>query len=485
MKPLVSAVLLSFLLLSPLAPVLRADGITDWNSEMLDAIRNENTSPPLAARNLALLHLALFESVNNILHTHQSYLGFVPVEDGTSPDTAVAAAGHDMLIILYPSRSALADSLYSEELTNLPSGPSTDNGVALGQQMASLVLENRSDDGSSAFVDYIPRTGPGAWQRTPPFFRPPDLPQWPNVTPFVMTNGAQFRPAGPPSLFSDQFVSDFNLVKSLGANTNSTRTADQTQIARFWSDFSSSATPPGHWNEIAQVVASARNNSLADNARLFALLNITMADGGIACWDAKYRYNFWRPVTAIRNADTVGNPALLADTNWTPLLTTPSFPEYMSGHSTFSAASAVVLSNFFGTDAITFSIGSDALPGVYRTYSSFAATAEEIGMSRIYGGIHYLTSDLDGLATGRRLADYVWKSVLRPLPPHLEITPTAQASGGWKVMFSGATTNLWVLEFSSDLRTWTPLRTNVPPLTVMTSTNPVFSGGFYRARMFQ
>ena len=183
-------------------------------------------------------------------------------------------------------------------------------------------------------------------------------------------------------------------------HTSTNRTAGQTLIARFWSDFSYTVTPPGHWNQIAQNVATNHGLSLEQNARLVALLNLALADAGIAVWDAKYVYNFWRPVTAIQQADTDDNPDTMADPDWMPLLNTPAFPEFISGHSTFSAAAATVLGRFFGRDGVPFTVGSDSVPGVLRSYASFAAAAEEIGMSRIYGGIHFHSADLDGRKIG-------------------------------------------------------------------------------------
>jgi hypothetical protein len=206
------------------------------------------------------------------------------------------------------------------------------------------------------------------------------------------------------------------MVKELGAINSATRTAEQTEIARFWADFSHTESPPGHWNSIARDVAARQGNTLEENARLFALLNIAMADAGIVTWDAKYRYNFWRPVTAIREADRDGNPDTVADPGWTPLLVTPNFPEYTSGHSTFSAAAAEILRGFYGTDAIHFTALSDTLPGVTRTYDSLRAAVDEIGLSRVYGGIHFLSGDIDGIESGEALGKFVFDNFLVPIP---------------------------------------------------------------------
>jgi membrane-associated phospholipid phosphatase len=200
-------------------------------------------------------------------------------------------------------------------------------------------------------------------------------------------------------------------VKTLGAVNSSRRTADQTEIALFWADGAGTVTPPGHWNVIAQDVAA--RNSMRQKARLFALLNVALADAGIASWDAKYTYNFWRPVTAIRAGDTDGNPATAPDPTWTSLITTPPFPEYTSGHSTFSGAAAAVLSRFYGTPRVPFSTTSDALPGVVRDFSGFLEAAREAALSRLYGGIHFRSANEDGLKAGLAIGEWTFKKTMQ------------------------------------------------------------------------
>lgn len=394
----------------------QADLVTDWNSVFLSAVRNETTAPPQASRNLAIFHTSIYDAVNAISRTYQPYHFDPGARIEASMEAAIASAAREVAVNLYPSQSSVFDSFYAQSIASIPAGPMRDNGLALGVSAANSILNWRSADGSSTLVPYIPSSDPGAWRRTPPFFRPPESPQWQYVTPFAMTNTSQFRPSGPPSLTSAQYAADFNQVKSLGALNSATRTAEQTEVAYFWSDFSYTVTPPGHWNEVARNVATDQASSLEENAHTFALLNIAMADAAIAAWDAKYEYNFWRPVTAIQEADGDGNPDTVSDPDWRPLLVAPAFPEYISGHSTFSAAAAAVLAHAFGSDEITFTVGSDGLPGVFRTYDSFWETAEEIGLSRIYGGIHFLSADLDGLATGQALGEYVVDVYLLPIP---------------------------------------------------------------------
>jgi membrane-associated phospholipid phosphatase len=222
-----------------------------------------------------------------------------------------------------------------------------------------------------------------------------------------MTSPAQFRPSPAPKLDSALYAFDFNLTKDLGSATSTTRTADQTAIALFWADGAGTLTPPGHWNVIARELVIARGTSLAENARLFALLNMALADAAICAWECKYVDDFWRPVTAIRAADTDSNAATEADPAWTPLITTPPFPEYVSGHSTFSGAAATVLADFYGSDSIPFTTTSDDLPGATRSFGSFWEAAAEAGLSRVFGGIHFMSANQQGLQSGARLGHYV------------------------------------------------------------------------------
>jgi hypothetical protein len=278
------------------------------------------------------------------------------------------------------------------------------------EHVASAILQSRNNDGSAVTVSFPGSTDPGQWRPTISFggiVRPALLPQWGSVTPFAIGNPTPFVPPPPPSLGSSQYAADVNQVQSLGSAVSATRTPEQTQIAQFWGYGPGTATPAGHWNQIAHEVAFTQRNTLEENARLFALLNIALADAGIVSWNCKYQYNFWRPITAIQEADTDGNPDTSADPDWMPLLETPPFPEYTSGHSTFSGTAAVILASFYGKDEIPFSIGSDDLPGVHRFYSSFSEASRESGMSRIYGGIHFMSANLNGLASGAAVGQLV------------------------------------------------------------------------------
>jgi hypothetical protein len=392
----------------------RADVVTDWNNAALQAIRLDRTAPPRASRNLAILHTAIYDAVNGINRQHDTYFYSDNVPAGASTEAAASAAAHKILVALHPARQADFDAAYTAALARLANGPRTDQGLAFGGRVADAILAWRANDGADAVVPYTPGTQPGDWQPTLPGFAAALLPNWPFLTCFAMENGAQFRPPAPPALSTAQWAADYNQTKEIGSRASATRTAEQTDIARFWANGAGTVTPPGHWNVIAQDVSAQHGLSMEQNARLFALLNIAEADAAVISWDCKYAYNFWRPVTAIRNGDTDGNDATAKDAAWEPFLVTPPFPEYTSGHSTFSGAAAVVLAVFFGADNIPFTTFSEDLPGVSRSFTSFSHAAEESGISRIYGGIHFMSANRAGLDSGAALGEYVMQNYMRP-----------------------------------------------------------------------
>ena len=393
-------------LASSVAVPARADVVTDWNNAALDAIRSNNTAPPIASRSLAILHVSIYDAVNGIARTHERYLVPSVAPASASRQAAASAAAHKALVHLFPANASSFDALNAAILAGIPDGPHKRAGIIWGEFVATVIQFARANDGSNAVVQPPGGSGPGVWIPTPPAFLPYLLPQWGFVVPFGMRNSSQFRPPGPPSLDSQQYAADYEEVKQLGENVGSTRTDDQTEIALFWADGSGTETPPGHWNGIAQIIAATQSNTLEENARLFALLNIAMADAAICAWDAKYAFHFWRPVTAIAFAE----PEL----NWMPLLVTPPFPEYTSGHSTFSGAGATVLQQFYGTEDLPFTTGSDFLPGVYRSFSTPFDAADEAGMSRIYGGIHFHSANVDGLQAGSNVGDWTVTHYLQP-----------------------------------------------------------------------
>ena len=416
-----------------------SDVVLDWNATLLNAIHTDKTAPPVASRNMAIAQAAVFDAINSITKTYKNYHFAGTAPTGASPDAAAASAAYNVLLSLYPNQKTFLDNALETSLAKIANGTAKDTGITFGKTIADSILTLRSNDSANATVNYTSGTNPGDWQPTAPAFAPPLLPQWGNVTPFGLTSGSQFRPAGEPALTSDQYTTEFNQVKDLGSLNSTTRTADQTQIANFWADGSGTFTPPGHWNQIAQNVAASKGNSLVDNARLFAMLDLSLADAAIASWDAKYTYDFWRPITAIQNADKDGNPNTTIDPNWQPLLITPPFPEYTSGHSTFSGAAATVLTTLLG-DNISFTTNSLGTPGVYRTFTSFTTAANEAGISRIYGGIHFNSANVDGLATGKSVGNYALQNLLAP---QLTVTPGDQLKLEAKDVF-GKTANFTI-----------------------------------------
>jgi hypothetical protein len=306
-----------------------------------------------------------------------------------------------------------ADALLSDQLGTID--PAEALGIELGKFVAADILSWRDGDGSATppVVTYTIGTEPGDWQPTPPAFAQiPSTPWWPDVTPFSLESGDQFRPGPPPALTSAAYTAAFLDVKSLGSINSTTRTPEQTEIALFWAN-----AGVGVWNQITETVAKAHELSLAENARLFAQVNVANADAFIVSYDAKYEYNFWRPVTAIRAADTDGNPDTVPDTAWTPLIPTPNHPSYGSNHSTQSRAAAEALAAFFGTDRVAFTATS---AGIERSYKSFTEAAKEGGRSRIYAGIHWSFDSAAGEQLGRKVGRYVADHNFRPLGDQLQ-----------------------------------------------------------------
>jgi len=386
--------------------LMAADLVLQWNDIALDAIRASSTPPPRASRALAIVHTAIYDSVNAIDRTHEVYAVDVLASPLASREAAVASAAHTTLVNLFPTRKATFDAALSTSLGTIAAGPAKNHGMQLGKNVAQQMLALRANDGSNAVVPFTPGTDLGDWQPTPPAFAAALLPQWPDVTPFAMTSGSQFSPDEIPALSSTEYAAAFNEVQELGSATSATRTTDQTNIALFWANGGGTATPPGHLNIMAQVVAEQESNSLSENARLFASLNVAMADAAIMAWDCKFATDYWRPLTAIRATDD-GNPSTVQDANWLPLIATPPFPSYVSGHSSFSGAAAAVLIDFFGRDNIAFTLPSENPNVPARSFTSFSQAARESADSRLYGGIHWSFDNADGLTAGTQLGQFV------------------------------------------------------------------------------
>jgi hypothetical protein len=360
------------------------------------------------------MHAAVYDAVNSIHKTHEPYLVDLPGVSATaSQDAAAASAAHEILVQLYPSFQSSLDGQLQQSLAQIPHGPDMQEAINVGQHVADLILSVRSIDGSSAAPPhYTFGTAPGDYQSTAPNFpAQPQFTQWPQVTPFALESASQFRPGPPPALTSDSYGDAFNEVKAFGVQNGTASSPDQALTGKFWN-----GAIQNYWNEIAQTAALGRGLSTAESARLFALLNLTMADGVIAFYDAKYAYNFWRPVTAIREADTDGNPDTTPDANWLPEVgnTTPD-PSYPGAHAVISAAGSAVLESVLRHDHFSFVVTSEVLPGVERSFDSFSDAAEEATLSRIFAGVHFRFDLTAGHRLGREVADFVLDHFLQPV----------------------------------------------------------------------
>jgi membrane-associated phospholipid phosphatase len=377
--------------------------VVQWNRTLLVIVRTAGAQPATVhpTRSFAIMHAAIYDAVNAIDGTHKPYLVRLSASHFASQEAAAAAAAHEVLVKLYPSfQATLLDPQFQQALAQLPNGGKAD-GVSIGNTVADRILALRANDGSNAQpIPFVFGNAPGDYQSTPPNFpKQPQFTHWSRVTPFALEAADQFRPGGPPKLTSDRYSDAFEQVKSLGIAGSTTATADQALTGRFWN-----GAIQNYWNEITQTAALAHDLTTAQNARLFALLNLSFADAVIAFYDAKYTYNFWRPVTAIRAAATDGNPDTDADPNWLPEVgnTTPD-PSYPGAHAVIAAAGAEVLISFFHKHHFDFDVTSEVLPGVVRSFTSFPAAAEEATLSRIFAGVHF---EFD-LTTGQRLGDDV------------------------------------------------------------------------------
>jgi len=395
----------------------QTDMVLDWNANAANAIVGVAAQrPERGLIRLAMVHIAVYNAVNAIDGNPFESYGVAPnVVAPASPEAAAAAAAHDVLVALFPSQQADLDTKYSQSLALVGDGTAKTNGVSAGQQAAAGILGMRANDGRDAVVPYTPGTGTGVWMPTPPAFLAAAAPESARVQPFALNSPSQFRAEPPPELNSKTWTRDYNEVKSLGAATGSTRTPAQTDIGRFWSD-----QPILQWNRAWRTISVSHVLSLSDNARFFAMLSTASADAIIACWDSKYFYNFWRPVTAIRAGDTDGNPNTEADPNWIGQVTTPNHPEYPAAHGCFSGASTNTLRVFFGTDSFDFTIDSNIadLTNPVRSYGSFSQSLAEVLDARVYGSMHYRNSTAAGARIGKQVAKYVTRHFFLPSKGH-------------------------------------------------------------------
>ena len=408
-RPGLASAALGAILSVTVAVPAAADPVLEWNVIALKTTAAAAFDPPLESRNLAIVHAAVFDAVNSIDGQFRAYAVQMPGK-GASPDAAAIAAAHFALVQLYPAQRAALDEPYKASIAALVDGPAKSMGIALGEAVAAAILNRRSGDGASAAIaaPYTPGSEPGAWVPTPPGFAAALDPGWGQVTPFVLARGSQFRPGPPPALDSARYARDFNEIKGLGSTASAFRTAEQTDLARFWV-----ATGPQIWNLAARQAAAARGLSVVESARLFALLSFAGADAFIAAWDAKFAFHQWRPVTAIRAADTDGNPATEPDSAWTPLLPTPRFPDYVAGHTTYAGAAQKVLEHIFGLDPrIAMTLTSASAPGIVQTYNTFEQIADGVVEARVLGGIHWRTSSERGRLLGEVVGRYAVRHCL-------------------------------------------------------------------------
>jgi hypothetical protein len=386
------------------------DLVLQWNDIMREAIRATATPATSGVRIMAITHAAMYDSVNALARTHEPYLVDTIAHPQASREAAVTAAAHRALTTLYPAPAQVAafNAKLIESLAAIPDGKSEDDGVALGHYVADQILAERQNDGSGVVLPpYLGGTAPGEWRPTPTAFASGRDQHWGAVTPFAISSPDDYGTAGPPELDSPEYAAAFNEVLELGSTTSATRTPDQTAKALFWNNGAGTATPTGHVNLMARLVAEQQGNTLEENARLFATLNIAVTDALISCFDIKYEESFWRPVTAIR--ETPGY------STWTPLIPTPAHPAYISGHSSVSGAAAAVLADFFGTDAIAFTLPCQNPAFPARSFTSFSHAANESAESRLYGGIHWTFDNNDGLSVGNAVGEYVVANFLRPV----------------------------------------------------------------------
>ncbi|HZQ53231.1 MAG TPA: vanadium-dependent haloperoxidase [Bryobacteraceae bacterium] len=381
--------------------------VVQWNRNLLAIVRTPGAQPSTIhpTRSFAIMHAAIFDAVNAIDGGYRPY--FVQLQNVSplaSQETAAASAAHEVLVSLYPNLRTTLDAKFQESLAQIPDGSAKDEGLTIGQLVADQILALRSNDGSNA-TPPPSRFGnaPGEYQKTPPNFPNPVFTHWSQVTPFALQFASQFRPGPPPDLTSSAYTDAFNEVKAFGIARNTAATTDQALTGRFWN-----GAIQNYWNEIAQQPALANNLTMAQTARLFALLNLTFADSVIAFYDAKYTYNLWRPITAIRGADQDNNPDTAPDPNWLPEVgnTTPD-PSYPGAHAVISAAGATVLDAFFGNDNFNLSVTSEVLAGVQRSFTSFSAAAAEASVSRIFAGVHFRADLITGQQLGNEVANYV------------------------------------------------------------------------------
>jgi len=408
---------------------VHADVITGWNDVLCQAIKADpgSANPGMSSRNMAMMNSAMFDAVNSVDQNYHPYLIQPQVAAGTSAEAAAAQAAYTVLTDLYPQQKATFDAALASSLGAVANGAGKTAGISLGNTVGTAIFNSRANDHAYDIFPYTPGNAPGQWQPDP--MNPNQKawgPGWNQVPTFAIPSSSAFPVPPPPALNSPEYAAAFNQVKSLGALNSLTRTQDQANAGQFWAyDRANMGPPLILYDEILHTIATQQGNTLAQNARMYALASLAMADAGIASWDVKFKDDFWRPITAIRNADPTTNPLTLPDPNWQPLGApgdgvvpnfTPPFPAYVSGHATFGGAMFTMLAHFYGTDKIAFTFTSDELPGQPRTFSSLAQASLENAMSRVYLGIHWKFDADQGILLGNNIADYVFANSLTAVP---------------------------------------------------------------------
>ena len=396
-------------LLVPVASA-RADTVTEWNLNATNALIVSAAQPPqVSVPHLAMVQGAVYDAVNAIDGGHEGYLiSSGSAQPSDSKEAAAAAAAHRVLVQLVPAQQATLDALYAGSLAGVPDGPAKINGVAVGEQAAAAMIAARTNDGRFGPFRFAVGSGPGVWRPVLPAFVNDPAAWLKDVTPFLIGDPAQFRSHGPLALSSHRYAREFDEVKSLGSLSSAERTADQTHAARYWAE-----NPPATWSRIFRKLSAQQGLPLVENARLYAMLYMTAADALIAVWDDKAHWSFWRPITAIREANSDDNPLTQPQDGWTPLIATPPYPEHPSGHTGLSGSIVKTLQHFFGTDEIGWSDTNNA--GLTRSFSSFSQAIREIVDARVWSGIHFRTSDVQGRIIGRRVASYRQGHYFRPV----------------------------------------------------------------------
>jgi PAP2 superfamily/Vanadium chloroperoxidase N-terminal domain len=388
-----------------LGPPALADVITDWNEKAV-ALATPKMTPPAAQRAVTIVQVAMFDAVNSIERRYQPYLVQLEAAPTTSKEAAASAAACAVLTSLFPHATEEMRSMMASYLIALPDGVAKSQGLKLGQAVAAAILEARSKDGSDAPDAYRPKTNAGVYIPTPITVGS----TWPNLKPFALKSPLQFRPEPPIALTSAAWAADYNEIKDLGARDSAKRSARQTEDALFWL-----MTGPQSTDPIVRQLVAAKKMNLIDSARLMALASVALADAYIAGMDAKYHYEFWRPITAIRNADIDDNPATELDPTWQPIDNTPMHPEYPCAHCVNSAALAAVVEGLLGSaDVPEIVVTSPTAPGITHRWTSIRAYTDEVSQSRIWAGFHYRFSIRVGQDMGRKIGQYVVENVMQP-----------------------------------------------------------------------